>query len=360
MRMHSAGMAVGLAVTMTFLAACGESGSTKPTDVAAGNKNADTLVCMPVDGPTVFDKSFTQTAWAGLQKAEKELGVKIKYVTGQQTIDLEPNMRAMINQKCDLIVGVGYTWGDVTQKLAKEFPDQKFAIIDYSYEDPASLPNVTELTFQTDQSSFLAGIAAAGVSKTGKVGVFGGLKVQPVTIFMDGFQAGINYFNDQKSKDVKLLGWDAKSQTGLFTGDFLNVDNGRRTSETLFQQGADVIMPVAGQVGLGTLAASKEKADTAVVWVDTDGCISAAESCPQILTSSMKNMDVSIFETIKQLTEDDFKSGLYVGELKNNGVALADFHDWKSKVPADVAALVETARQGIIDGSIDVTEWAKK
>lgn len=360
MRTRFVRLAVGLTLTSLVLAACGEAGSTKKDDADGGGKNSDMTICMPVDGPTVFDKSFVQTTWAGLQKAEKELGVKIKYVTGQQTTDIEPNMRALIKQDCDLIVPVGYTWGDITQTLAKENPDQKFAIIDYSYEKPDELPNVRELTFRTDESSFLAGIVAAGMTKTGKVGVFGGVKVQPVTIFMDGFQAGIKYYNDQAKKNVQLLGWDAKSQTGLFTGDFVNVDNGRRTTETLLQQGADIVMPVAGQVGLGSLAAIKEKPNTGGIWVDTDGCVSASEFCSNIITSSMKNMDVSVFNTIKDLTENKFTSGLYVGELSNEGVALADFHDWKSKIPADVSALVETGRKAVIDGTVDVTEWAKK
>src|SRR3954453_11962450 len=143
MQMRIARITTGLAVALLLASGCGASGSTKGAAAAAGDADAP-LICMPVDGPTVFDKSFTQTAWAGLQKAQKELGVRIKYVTGQQTVDIEPNMRQLIKQKCDLIVNVGYTFGDTTQKLAKEFPDQKFAIVDYSYEDPASMPNVQE------------------------------------------------------------------------------------------------------------------------------------------------------------------------------------------------------------------------
>src|SRR4051794_9664638 len=119
MKMRTARIAAGLAATLLLASACGQSGSTK--GAAAAGTNADApLICMPVDGPTVFDKSFTQTAWAGLQKAEKDLGVKIKYVTGQQTVDIEPNMRQLIKQGCDLIVAVGYTFGDTVQKLAKE------------------------------------------------------------------------------------------------------------------------------------------------------------------------------------------------------------------------------------------------
>lgn len=350
-----------LFVTLAVLAATVAAAAARSATWGGGSTSAPKqLACMPVDGPTVFDKSFVQTTWAGLQRARKTYGVKIKYVTGQQTVDLEANMLALIRLKCNLIVPVGFVYGDATKKFAAQYPKQRFAIIDYSYPNPKELRNVRELTFQTDQAAFLAGYAAAAMTKTGILGTYGGVNVSVVTIFMNGFQAGMNYYNTKHNKKVRLLGWNAKTKTGLFTGDFVNEDNGRRTTESLLQQGADIIMPVAGQVGLGTLAALDAAHRGSAVWVDTDGCISASKYCNLILTSVEKRMDVTVFNTIRDLTKGKFTSGLYVGTLKNKGVSIAPFHTFDKKVPASIKKEITQAKAGIVSGKIKVNAWATK
>ena len=187
-----------------------------------------------------------------------KMGVEGKYLESQQQTDYEKNINAFIEEKCDLIVTVGFLLGDATKAAAEANPDVKFAIVDYAY-DPV-IPNVLGLIFATDQAAFLAGYVAAGITKTGKVGTFGGIQIPTVTIFMDGFYCGVQYYNEKNGTNVEVLGWDPATQKGLFTGNFESTDDGRAMGETLMDEGADIIMPVAGPVGLGTAAAVKNAA----------------------------------------------------------------------------------------------------
>jgi basic membrane protein A len=160
------------------------------------------------------------------------------------------------------------------------------------------LKNV-RLTFQTDEAAFLAGYLAAGMSETGKVGTFGGIKIPTVTIFMKGFEAGVKYYNQQKSANVEVLGWDTAADDGLFTGNFDSTDDGRKFAESLMQEGADIIMPVAGPVGLGSAAVCKETGNCMIIGVDADWYDTAPEYKEVVLTSVLKKIDVAVFNTIR-------------------------------------------------------------
>jgi basic membrane protein A and related proteins len=339
---------------VAMAAACGE----KPQEAAPSNaQNASFLGCQVTDTGGIDDRSFNATAWKGMQDAKQKLGIQIKVLESDSQNDFAPNLRAFVQQKCGLIVTVGFLLGDATKASAKQNPNQKYAIVDFAYA-PKDVPNdnVLGLTFSTDQAAFLAGYAAAAVSKSHKLGTFGGINIPTVTIFMDGFWAGVQYYNKQKNASVQLLGWNpAKPKAGLFTGDFTNQDNGKRVTETLLGEGADIILPVAGPVGLGAAAAVKAAGgDNRMVWVDTDGCVSAAQYCGLFLTSVMKNMDVAVETAIKDTLDGKFKGGTYVGTLANNGVGIASFHELDSQVPQTVKDELNTIKQGIIDGSISV------
>ena len=147
--------------------------------------------------------------------------------------------------------------------------------MDYAY-DPV-IPNVLGQVFSTDQAGFLAGYLAAGMTKTGKIGTFGGIQIPTVTVFMDGYAAGAAYYNAQKGTAVEVLGWDPIAQTGLFTGNFESTDDGRTMGESLMDEGADIIMPVAGPVGLGTAAAVKERGNSYIIGVDSDWFLTAPD-----------------------------------------------------------------------------------
>jgi basic membrane protein A len=353
--------AVLLLVFAVFAAACAEESdpADENTDAQEQTEEVDFTACQVTDTGGIDDKSFNQTAYAGLEQAESELGVEIKFLESQSPADFDPNIQAFVDQGCDIIITVGFLLGDATAAAAEKNPDQKFAIVDVDFFDPeagedVTYDNVKELTFSTDQAAFLAGYVAAGMSESGKLGTFGGINIPPVTIFMNGFEAGMNHYNEAKGGNVELLGWSAKKQDGLFTGDFENQDNGKNTTESLLNEGADIIMPVAGPVGLGAAAAAQDAGNASLVWVDTDGCESAAEFCPLFLTSVMKNMNVAVFDAIEAALNESFEGGLYTGTLENGGVGLAPFHDFDSQVPDELKAEVEELKAQIISGEITV------
>jgi basic membrane protein A len=327
------------------------SASAKPGEGMTG--------CEVTDTGGIDDKSFNATAYKGLTDAESQLGIKASFLESQSQQDYEPNIQAELDAGCSLIVTVGFLLGDATAKAAKKNPDQSFAIVDFAYDpEPA---NVLGLTFQTDQAAFLAGYLAAGMTKSGKVGTFGGLNIPPVTIFMNGFWAGIQKYNQDNAADVQLLGWDAAKQDGTFTGDFENQDNGRRVTEDLISEGADIVLPVAGPVGLGAAAAAQDAGNVNLIWVDTDGCVSASEYCSLFLTSVMKNMDVAVFDAMKAVVDGTFQGGVYSGTLENGGVGIAPYHDFDSTIPSELKAKIDELEQGIIDGTVsaDYNDYLK-
>src|SRR3990170_3433687 len=208
--------------------------------------------CQVTDVGGIDDKSFNATAWKGIEDAIDQLGIEGKFLESQQQTDYEANINAFLEEGCDLIITVGFLLGTDTQAAAEANPDAKFTIVDFAY-DP-TLPNVLGQVFNTNEAAFLAGYVAAATTQTGTVGTFGGIQIPPVTVFMDGFALGVDYYNQQKGTNVEVLGWDPATQTGLFTGNFESTDDGRLMGETLMDEGADIIMPVAGPVGLGTAA----------------------------------------------------------------------------------------------------------
>jgi len=311
----------------------------------------------------IDDKSFNATAYKGVEQAVSELGVEGKYLESQQQSDYAKNIQQFLDENTDLIITVGFLLGVDTATAAKANPDQKFAIVDYAYPDcypgaeegkdcgsSTELPNVLGLTFSTDQAAFLAGYAAAASSSTGKVATFGGINIPTVTIFMKGFEAGVKYYDQQKGATVEVLGWDNAAQDGSFTGNFESTDDGRAFAESFVQEGADIVMPVAGPVGLGSAAYCKESGACKVVGVDTDWTVSASEYTDVILTSVLKNMDVAVFDAIKAAKDGTFKGGTYVGTLANDGVGIASVAGASSELNSEL----DTIKASLIDGSLTV------
>lgn len=338
-----------LLTILALLAGCGPAATEAPPEEEEVVEEAPPEVLKAgqvTDMGGIDDKSFNQTAWHGLEMAEEQLGVEVAYLESQGQTDYAVNITQFLDQDYDIIITVGFLLGEDTATFAEQNPDTNFAIVDFAYDPP--IPNVLGLTFATDQAAFLAGYVAAGMTKTGKVGTFGGIEIPPVTIFMTGLQAGVDYYNEQHGTDVEVLGMD------LFVGNFESTDDGRRAGEDLIAEGADIIMPVAGPVGLGTAAAVQDNPGTMLIGVDVDWCVSAAEYCDVTLTSVLKNMDVAVLEAITRVQEGTFEGGFYVGTLANNGVGLADFHEFDDDVPDDLKAELEEIRQAIADGTIAV------
>ncbi len=326
-----------LVVASMVLTACG-----------GGAGGGGLKVGMVTDLGGIDDKSFNATAYAGIQKAIDELGIEGKYLESTQQADYEKNIQQFLDEETDLIVTVGFLLGDATKAAAEANPEAKFAIVDYAY-DP-TIPNVLGLVFATDQASFLAGYAAAASTKTGKVATWGGINIPPVADFMIGFEAGVNYYNEQKGTEVEVLGWSSEAADGSFIGNFESLDDGRSVTESLVQEGADIVMPVAGPAGLGGAAYCAESGSCMVIGVDTDWTVSASEYSDVVLTSVLKNMNVAVFEAVKTVQDETFAGGLYIGTLANNGVGLADVKGASDELKSGLDAV----KQGIIDGSISV------
>jgi basic membrane protein A len=356
-----------LAVLALVGAACASESTSAAATGGAPLPGVGKQVCFVADVGGVNDKSFNQQIFEGLQQAQTDLGVGFDYVTSKSSADYAPFIQDYVNQDCDLIVLAGFTMGDALVKSAKANPDQKYTIVDYDivdFSDPANpkdvtLPNVSELTFQTDEAAFLAGYLAAAETKTKVVATYGGWLLPTVTIFMNGFAAGIRKYNQDNNDSVTLLGWDPDTQKGVEISTdpqiaFYTPAEGRRVGEDFLSENVDIIMPVAGGTGIGTMAAAQDAGGVYGIWVDTDGCVAAQEYCSLILTTVEKHMNVAVEDTVKATLDGTFKGGLYVGTLANNGVGIAPYHDLESIVPQELQAKIDELKQGIIDGTVSV------
>jgi len=359
-----------LTVAGLLAAACGSStsntsgsssASAKPSGSSSSASTAGKFLgCMVTDTGGIDDRSFNASSWQGMQEAQTADPSKISVTYLQSTTqsDYTPNINTFVAKKCGIIVTVGFLMAAATQTASKANATGKFAIVDNAYSPPLS--NVDALLFNTAQDAFLGGYLAAGMSKTGKVATFGGEKLPTVTIYMDGFYDGVQYYNQKHHKNVQVLGWSEKTQNGSFTGDFTNQTNGQNVTQTFITEGADVIFPVAGNVGLGA-AKAVQNADASagsqkvnMEWVDTDGCISAAQYCKYFITSVTKGIQTAVKNAVTTAANGSFKGGNYIGTLANGGVALAPYHDFASKVPSSLTSELNTIKQGIIAGTIKV------
>jgi basic membrane protein A len=310
--------------------------------------------CQVTDTGGIDDNSFNQTAWKGVQDAMSGLGIEGRFLESQAETDYEANINSLLGGGCDIIVTVGFLLGDATKAAAEANPDQKFSIVDYAY-DPA-IPNVLGQVYATDEAAFLAGYLSAGMTQSGIVGTFGGINIPPVTIFMDGFARGVAHHNATKGTDVRVLGWNPDTREGLFTNNFESLDDGRAFAQNLYDEGADIVLPVAGPVGLGSAALADELGTDAlkIVGVDADLYLTDPEKGHVYLTSIMKNMDSTVFDVIKTAREGTFEGGVIVGTLASGGVGLAPFHDFEDAVPADLKAELEAIRAAIVAGELSV------
>ncbi|WP_104163409.1 BMP family protein [Cryobacterium sp. N22] len=345
---------------LALLAACAPA----PTDDAGNNEAAsDFLPCIVSDFGGFDDKSFNQSSFEGISQASEELGVEFKQAESTSEDQYTGNVTSMVDQGCNFILTVGFALANATRDAAQENTDVDFAIIDSALSNddfsPLELENVKPVLYDTAQAAFLAGYLAAGTTKTGTVGTFGGMQYPSVTIFMDGFADGIAYYNTEKGTDVKLTGWNKESQEGLFAGGFDDISAGKTLSQGLIDAGADIILPVAGPLFQGTAQAITESGkDVAIVGVDSDLFETTPEFAALYLTSILKSMTDATDAIITDAAAGDFSSDPYIGTLENEGVSLAPLHDWESKVDPALVTELDDIKAQIISGDIVVTSDA--
>lgn len=363
------------AIAALALTACGAAPTTTPTAGSTTGGTAATGEATPSATPLNFkacivsdaggfdDKSFNQLSFEGVQQATKDLGAQFKSAQSNAATDYAPNLQAMVSENCNLIFAVGFNLTADTVTSAQANPTIHYALIDAQPSDasgnPINIANIKPILYDTAQAAFLAGYLAAGYSKVGKVGTFGGQPYPTVTIFMDGFLQGVNYYNQVKGKSVKVVGWDGKN--GQFTGGFDANDTAKGVAQQVIDQGVDVLLPVGGPIYQSAIAAVKDSGkDIALIGVDADQFNTDPNIQPYILTSIMKKMDVSAADTTKAAAKGDFDPSAYVGTLANGGVDIAPFHNFESKVDPALAAEVKQLKQDIIDGKVKVKSYLAK
>ena len=316
-------------MTASFLTGCGSN--TESTN----NGSDKVTVAMVSDVAGINDQSYNQSAWEGLERAKKELGIEIKYLESQQDSDYATNVETLADEEVDLIIGVGSKLADTIKDAAKNYPDQKFAIIDETYPEIPS--NVKSVLFESEQASYLVGLIAGKMSETKNVGFIGGLDIPVINTFKYGYMAGV------KAADANC---EIQAQ---YANSFNDQAKGKAITNQMISKGADVVFTAAGDVGTGSMEAIKE-ANKYGIGVDRD----QSDLAPQnILTSAIKRVDVGMYETVKELVEGKFQGGTSTTSgLEQNGIGIAD--TTSNLVPQDVLDFVNEKIEELKAGKISV------
>ena len=354
--------------TETTVAAATTTAAATETTVAAATTTAapataftPVKTCLVTDLAGVDDQSFNASAWQGVQDA-MAAGFATEdsfFLESTDAADWQPNVDQMITQGCEHIVTVGFALGEVTAINAAANPDITWTMIDNVLTDadfaPLALENVRELVYQTDEAAFVAGYLAAGVSESGILCTYGGANFPTVAIFMDGFTRGAAHYNEIKGTDVTVLGWNVDDKDGLFTGSFTDMVLAATTAEGLFDEGCDMIIPVGGAINLPAGDVINDSGlDAALIGVDADAFFAMPEQYQSLwLTTVEKAIAPFITLAIQQDAEDSWTPGSFLGTLENDGVGLADFHDWDDRVSGELKAEIVQLIQDIKDGTIE-------
>jgi len=309
-------------LVILVLAGCGQTA-----------KKSGLKISMVTDVGGVNDQSFNQSAWEGLQRAEKDMDVNVSYVESNQDADYKPNMETLLDADTDLIWGIGFKMAEPLAESAQLNPEQKYAGIDCFFPEPT--PNLVGILFKEQEPSFLVGYIAGKMTKTNKVGFVGGMDFFVIHKFHYGFMAGVKYANP----DVEIFVQYADS--------FTDAAKGKAIANQMYKNGADIVYHAAGGVGDGVIEAAKEQNKFAI-GVDRDQNDLAPDN---VITSAMKRVDNAIYNLSQALVNGQFPGGSNViYGLKEGGVGIAPTSS--KHVPADVLAEVEIIKAKIIAGEI--------
>ena len=345
-----------LGVSALLLSGCAAAPEAEPTATETATETVpaiDYLACAVSDEGSWNDKSFNESVYDGLVKANAELGAQIADAESNSAEDFAPNLQAMVDQGCDITFAVGFNLVADVNAAAAANPEVSFVTIDGWSEGNANLKPVT---YAMNQSSYLAGYLAAAYSTTKVVGTYGGLQIPAVTDFMDGFYYGAMAYAAETGTDVKVVGWDAKAQTGQFTGNFApNSGESKAIAAALVNEGADVLFPVGGdQFGAVSEAIKEAGVEGVMIGVDKDVALTSPEYASMTLTSAEKRMTNAVYDIIAALSSGEAFSGeAYVGTLANGGTGLSPFYEFDSKISDEVKARLAELEAGIISGEVD-------
>jgi basic membrane protein A len=350
----------GLAILGATVLLAGCASAPEETDGGTDAETSDFVPCMVSDAGGFDDKSFNQLGFEGITKAADELGVEAITVESASETDYAPNLTSLVDQGCNLIVTVGFALSAATVESALANPDIEYVIIDDAadndFDGTTDAENIKPILFDTAQAAFLGGYAAADYTTTNTVGTFGGMNFPTVSIFMDGFKQGVDYYNEQKGKGVTVLGWDGTD--GLFTGGFEANDTARQVAQGLIDQNVDVVLPVGGPIYQSAAAAIREAGrEIAMLGVDADFTETDPSVADLVLTSILKGIDVGTYEAVLAAGNGDFDPTPFIGTLENEGVGIAPFHDFESKVSDTLQGELDDLKAAIIAGDVEVQSY---
>lgn len=319
--------------------------------------------CMVSDQGGFDDKSFNQLGFEGLTAAAESLGLEEPTtVQSDSEADFGPNLTNLVDQNCTLIITVGFALASAAAESALANPDVEYVsiddVVDNDFDGETDAPNIKPIVFDTSQAAFLAGYASASFSEAKKVGTFGGQNFPTVSIFMDGFAQGVEYFNEQNSDTVEVFGWDRAAQDGLFTGAFTANQDAINAAQGLVEQGVDVLLPVGGPIYQSAASVIRDSGrEIALIGVDADVFETDPSVGELLLTSIRKGIDVGVEEAVMAAGMGEFDATPFVGTLENDGVGLAPFHDFEDRISPELQAELDAITAGIIDGSITVESY---
>jgi basic membrane protein A len=352
-------LALGIVIAMSamVLAGCSSGtstgGGTSSTTPAAPKVKA----AMVTDVGGLGDKSFNDLSWAGLQKAKTDLGIDVKVLESKQIADYESNLTQLAGAGYSPVFAVGFLMQDAVTKIATQTPNTNFGGIDITFADPIP-KNAVGLNFKEQEAGYLAGIVAGMATKDtfdsrlnsqNVIGFVGGMPIPPVQRYEAGFVAGAKSVNPS----VKVI--------SLYAGKFDDQAKGKELGLSAISSGADVVFAAAGQTGIGTFNACQSSKKALFIGVDTDQYLTLTNPGDTILTSAVKRIDNAVFSVTKKAVDGAFPGGqnLTFG-LTDDGVGIAPFHDFDSKVPQAIKDAVAKATADIKAGTVTVPEAVAK
>jgi basic membrane protein A len=359
----------GLAIAAVgiLLAGCAAAPEEDTDNGGAAELTSDFLPCMISDTGGFDDKSFNQLGFEGLQAGAEAVGSDFLEVESNTDADYAPNLDNLAAEGCNLIVTVGFNLAAATVEAANANPDINYSIIDdvadTDFDGETDADTIKPIVFDTAQAAFLAGYTAASWSTSGIVGTFGGMNFPTVSVFMDGFAQGVEYHNEQKGSDVKVLGWDTAAQDGTFIGGFEPGTDALAAANNLLDQGADVLLPVGGPIyqsaaeAIVAAEAANPDRQIAMIGVDADLYETDPEYSELYLTSILKGIDVAVADVVEAAGNDEFDNTPFLGTLENDAVGIAPFHDYEGEVADTLQAELDEIRDGIIAGDITVESY---
>ena len=289
-----------------------------------------------------FDKSFNEGVWNGVKKFTEETGISVMEFEVTNETQREQAMRRMVERGATIVLGVGFAQADAISKVAAEYPDVQFSIIDVSWLDA---PNLRQYAFKEHEGSYLVGVAAALASKTGKVGFVGGMDIPLIRKFACGYVGGV--------KSVSASADVYQNMTGTTPSAWNDPAKGAELTKSQIDRGADVVYHAAGGTGLGVIQAAADAGKLAI-GVDSNQNGLAPGS---VLTSMLKRVDVAAYETFMDARNGNFSSGVHVLGIAEGGVDWAVDDNNASLISADLKAAVEQARKDILSGKVVVHNY---